>query len=96
MLIDNGWNLWLIDHTRAFRRQVTLRNPDLLIQTDRKLYEALKNLDERHLRQTLKPYLRGYEIDALLERRKKLLAHFDRLIREKGENKVLFTWNPGP
>ncbi|MGH9603746.1 MAG: metallophosphoesterase, partial [Terriglobales bacterium] len=38
MLIDRGWNLWLIDHTRAFRRQVTLRSSALLIQTDRKLY----------------------------------------------------------
>lgn len=96
MLIDHGWNLWLIDHTRAFRRQVTLRNPDMLIQTDRKLYGKLKDLDEGQVRQTLKPYLRGYEIDALLERRKKLLAHFDKLIREKGENKVLFNWDPGP
>ncbi len=96
MLIDRNWNLWLIDHTRAFRRQVTLRNQDLLIQTDRKLYERVKNLDEGMVRQTLKPFLRGYEIDALLERRQKLLAHFDRLIREKGENKVLFNWDPGP
>jgi hypothetical protein len=94
MLIDRNWNLWLIDHTRAFRRQVTLRSPALLIQTDRKLYERLKALDERQVRQTLKPFLRGYEIDALLERRTKLIQHFEKLIREKGENKVLFEWDP--
>ncbi|MGH9650845.1 MAG: hypothetical protein ACRD3I_10290 [Terriglobales bacterium] len=76
-------------------RQVTLRSPDLLIQNDRKLYEKLQNLDEGQVRQTLKPYLRGSEIDALLERRRKLIAHFEKLIREKGENRVLFEWDPG-
>ncbi len=95
MLMDRNWNLWLIDHTRAFRRQVTLRSQALLIQCDRKLYEKVKTLDESQARQRLKPYLRGYEIDALLERRKKLIEHFDKLIREKGENKVLFAWDPG-
>lgn len=95
MLIDGDWNLWLIDHTRAFRRQVTLRSPALLIQCDRKLYERVKNLDEGKVRQTMKPFLRGYEIDALLERRKKLIEHFEGLIREKGENRVLFNWDPG-
>ncbi len=94
MLLDRNWNLWLIDHTRAFRRQVTLRSPALLIQCDRKLYERVKNLDEGSVRQALKPLLRGYEIDALLERRKKLIEHFENLIREKGENRVLFAWDP--
>ncbi len=94
-MIDSKWNLWLIDHTRAFRRQVTLRSQALLVQCDRKLYEQVKNLDEDKARQTLKPFLRGYEIDALLERRKKLMEHFEGLIREKGESRVLFTWDPG-
>ncbi len=95
MLSDRNWNLWLIDHTRAFRRQVTLRSQALLIQCDRKLYERVKDLNEGEVKQRLKPYLRGYEIDALLVRRKKLIEHFEKLIREKGENKVLFTWDPG-
>ncbi len=95
MLIDGNWNLWLIDHTRAFRRQETLRSQALLLQCDRKLYERVKNLDEGKARQTLKPFLRGYEIDALLKRRKKLIEHFEGLIREKGENHVLFKWDPG-
>ncbi|MCI0356034.1 MAG: metallophosphoesterase [Acidobacteria bacterium] len=96
MLIDRNWNLWLIDHTRAFRLQETPRAGETLIQCDRKLYEELKALDERQARQTLKPFLRGYEIDSLLKRRKKLIEHFDRLIREKGESMVLFDWSGGP
>ena len=95
MLIDGKWNLWLIDHTRAFRREERLRTPDLLVQCDRKLYERLKNLDEGKARQTLKPFLRGHEIDALLERRKKLIERFEGLIREKGADQVLFNWDPG-
>ncbi len=94
-MIDDNWNLWLVDHTRAFRRQETLRSSALLVQCDRKLYERVKNLDEGKARQTLKPFLRGYEIDALLVRRKRLIEHFEGLIREKGADRVLFNWDPG-
>ncbi len=94
MLIDKQWRLWLIDHTRAFRRQENLRTPDLLIQCDRGFLDRLRNLNEGLVRGKLKPYLRKSEIDALFERRRKLLAHFDRLIRERGETQVLFNLEP--
>ncbi len=90
MLIDSEWRLWLIDHTRAFRRQVDLRTPDMVIQCSLPLYESLKTLDESAVKQRLKPFLRGYELESLFVRRRKLLKHLDKLIQERGEQLVLF------
>jgi hypothetical protein len=50
----------------------------------------LRNLKEKDVRQRLRPYLRGFEIEALLKRRVKLIAHIEQLIRERGEAAVLF------
>jgi hypothetical protein len=94
MLVDKHWRLWLIDHTRAFRRQEDLRTPDLLIQCDRGFLERLRNLNENLVREKMKKYLRSAEIDALFVRRRKIVEHFDQLIRERGETLVLFNLEP--
>ena len=93
ILIDRNWKVWLIDHTRAFRREKELRNPGLIVQCGRKLWEKLKSLDEQVVRERLKKFLSSYEIKALLRRRDKLVQHIQKLIEERGENKVLFTLN---
>ncbi len=93
ILIDHNWRVWLIDHTRAFRREKELRNPELVVQCGRKLWEKLKSLDEQVVRERLKKFLSSYEIKALLRRRDKLVQHIQKLIEERGENKVLFTLN---
>ena len=91
ILIDRNWKVWLIDHTRAFRREKELRNPEMVIQYDRKLWEKLKALDKKAVRKRLKKLLRPPEIKGLLWRRDKLVQHIQKLIKERGENKVLFT-----
>ena len=91
---EPNWQVRLLPGWQV-KPAAVMKRVALLIQCDRKLYERVKNLDEGKLRQTLKPFLRGYEIDALLKRRKKLVEHFEGLIREKGENRVLFNWDPG-
>ena len=90
ILIDANWKVWMIDHTRAFRRnQELLEKPDFEI-CGRQFFQRLKDLNEGEGRQRLRPYLRGVEIDALLKRRVKLIAYIEDLIREKGEAAVLF------
>ena len=91
ILIDRNWKVWLIDHTRAFRREKELRNPKLVVKCGRKLWEKLKSLDEQVVRERLKKFLRSSEIKALLRRRDILVQHIQKLIEERGENKVLFT-----
>jgi len=93
ILIDRNWKVWLIDHTRAFRREKELRNPELIVQCGRKLWEKLKSLDGEIVRGRLKKFLRSSEIKALLRRRDKLVVHIQKLIQERGESKVLFTFD---
>jgi hypothetical protein len=80
----------MIDHTRAFRRQGDLRLPKEIVGCQRSLWEKLQALDENAVRERLKPYLRGFEIDSLLKRRQKLLSHLEKMIREQGADRVLF------
>ncbi|MFQ5742039.1 MAG: hypothetical protein ACE5HV_00460 [Acidobacteriota bacterium] len=91
ILLDSGWNMWLIDHTRAFRRYPDLETPSKLREVSRALWQRLQELDEAEVKERLKPFLRGAEIDGLLKRRRKLVEHFQALIAERGEAKVLYT-----
>ncbi|MBI3696289.1 MAG: hypothetical protein HY238_15810, partial [Acidobacteria bacterium] len=53
LVITNDWQIWMIDHTRAFRMQKALENPKNLVQCDRKLLAKLKELDKNTLKQRL-------------------------------------------
>jgi hypothetical protein len=90
ILITPDWRLWMIDHSRAFRKLPTLQEPVTIHQCERGIYRKLKALDEKEVRQRMKPYLSSFEIDALLARRKLLVDLLDKLIAEKGENQVLY------
>jgi len=89
ILIDEQWNLILIDHSRAFARNETPFLDDI-IQTDRELYESLKALDEATVMARLKPWLFFGEksVRQLLERRDKIVARLDKLIQDRGEASV--------
>jgi hypothetical protein len=92
ILITPDWKLWMIDHTRAFRRHSSLQNAGALNQCERGMYERLRALDEAVVRERLKPYLTTFELDALLKRRKLILERLDKVIAERGEAKVLYTY----
>ena len=91
LVICRNWNVWLIDHTRAFRMYHTLENSAALVQCDRKLLAKLRELDKATLTEKLGQYLQKMEIEAILARRDKIVAFFDQKIAEKGEAAVLFT-----
>jgi cytidylate kinase len=90
ILIDSDWKLWMIDHTRAFRRHDSLNNPNAIVQVERRLWDRLQNFDEADARQRLKPFLRGTEIDALFKRRLKIVEHVNKMIQQRGEADVIF------
>jgi len=91
-LITKGWQIWMIDFSRAFRIPKTLLNAKNLTQCDRKLLGRLRTLDRPALEQKLvKPrYLNRPELDGLLARRDKIVEFFDREIAAKGEAAVLY------
>lgn len=90
MLIDENWKIYMIDFSRAFRRYKDLPNPKFLVRCSRPLLEKIRQLDPDEVERKLKPYLNGSELEALMARRDKIVAHFDELIEQKGENAVLF------
>ncbi len=96
ILITPDWKLWMIDHTRAFRRNPDLQNAAALKQCERGMYERLKALDEAVVREKLKEYLSTFEMDALLKRRKLILERLDKVIAERGEEQVLYTYTEEP
>ncbi len=90
MLIDKKWQIWMIDHTRAFRSQKTLLNEKNLEKIDRTLLANLRKLDEESLTTELKSYLTKTEIKALLARRDLIVKFFEEAVASKGEGAVLY------
>jgi len=78
ILYDKDWNLWLIDHTRAFRLQKELLKPEMLDKCDRQFLNALRGLNYEMLRAELSSCLQPSEIRAILKRRDVIVAHFDK------------------
>ncbi|MDA2927930.1 metallophosphoesterase, partial [Acidobacteria bacterium AH-259-G07] len=91
ILIDHNEKLWMIDHTRSFRRWKELLHPEKTRYCERNLWQKLKKLDEAVVRERLKDFLHPFEINGLLKRREKLLEHIQNLIAVHGEGGVLFT-----
>lgn len=86
LLVDDHWNLVLIDHSRCFTRISDLKYP--MTKIDRPFYERLKALTE----QDIKTHMRGLLLDGpkpLLKRRDAIVAHFEGMIQKYGEAAVL-------
>ncbi len=90
VLVTKGWKIWRIDFTRAFRTFDKLANPKDLVQIDRQLLAKLRTLTFDQVMDATKPYLNKSEVKALMARRDKIVALFDKMVAEKGENQVLY------
>jgi hypothetical protein len=93
VLITKAWKIWMIDHTRAFRLYTTLEAPKNLVQCERKLLAALRQLNEETLTRELSSYLSKLEIKGLLGRRDKIVKTFEDLCAQKGEGAVLYDYD---
>jgi hypothetical protein len=94
VLIDRTWRLWFIDHTRAFITTPALVNSGALSRCERRLYDALENLDPEKVRRELSPFLDGPQIDAVLVRRDLILQRLQQEIDRFGRSVVLFDLEP--
>lgn len=83
--------MWMIDHTRAFRVGRDLKNPVNLTRVERTLFEKLRALDRTAVASAVGKTLTRDEIDALFDRRDRLVQLFDQRIAAVGEAKVLYT-----
>jgi hypothetical protein len=78
LLGDDGRRMLLIDHSRTFQ------------QLPRTFVEKLRALDAKSIKSAVKAHLTSKEIQVLLGRRDIILEEVDSLIRERGEDKVLY------
>ena len=69
LLITKDWKPWMIDHTRAFRKWTTLRDPSKVTHATPALYRAIQQLRRQDVVRELGPYLTAEEIEGLMARR---------------------------
>ncbi|MFQ6052120.1 MAG: hypothetical protein ACE5K4_10565 [Candidatus Hydrothermarchaeota archaeon] len=95
------WRMILIDHSRSFRSSKKFtekllfgKNAEGRPQPFRKLprafVEKIKTLNFDNIKKAVGPYLKDKEIKAILIRKQLLLEEIDEMIKEKGEDKVLY------
>jgi hypothetical protein len=88
LLVDDEWNLILIDHSRAFARDKMPFEKEMT-RIDRELFGRLQALDEPGIMKHIRPWvLSDGQVRGLLKRRDKIVAHFRRLARERSEAAV--------
>jgi len=102
IVYSEDWRTILIDHSRSFRsskiftkRLVSgkhaLGNRPLLIRELPRIFvERIKALDFPKIQKAIGPHLKKREIEAVLFRKKLLLDEIAELIKEGGEEKVLY------
>jgi hypothetical protein len=69
LLIDRNWGVWMIDHSRSFRKWKQLRNPAAVTHCEPQLLDALEHLRREDVERELGPFLTAEEIDGLMARR---------------------------
>jgi hypothetical protein len=90
ILISEDWHVWMIDFTRAFRTHKTLKDPRNLVHCDRSLLQKLQELEATELERKAGRWLNGAEIEGVMARRDKIVAHLQGLIADQGESSVLY------
>jgi len=90
VVYTNDWRVFMLDFTRAFRLETPLRPTTSLTMCDRALLEAMRGLTREQVEAVVDDALTGGEIKAIVARRDLIVAHFDKLIAERGENVVLY------
>jgi len=86
----DSWDLYLIDHTRAFRTQTQLREDFLerSVTLPRPFYDRLRGLEETRLQTILKGLLSKARISALLARRDLIVEKIEAERRQRGDDAV--------
>ncbi|MEP6782738.1 MAG: hypothetical protein ABI983_03650 [Acidobacteriota bacterium] len=90
VLITPDWKVMMIDFSRAFRLQPELLHLKDLFKIDRKLLARMETLSPEAVKKATGNFLTQGEIDAMMQRRDLLVAHFKQLIATLGEDKVLY------
>ena len=98
LLITKDWQLVLIDHTRCFTAYPKIRNTENLTRVSRKMLAKMKELNKENVSAAVGDMLTTAEIDAMLQRRDKIIAFFEkrRLRRAKPPSTSRERWRAQP
>ncbi|MGD8331367.1 MAG: hypothetical protein PVJ49_18185 [Acidobacteriota bacterium] len=88
-LMDEDGDLWLIDHSRSFQRGDKMPYLERVNSCGRGLFERIQALQREELAELLSPPLSSFEIDWILRRRDKLVAHIEHLIETRGDPAIV-------
>jgi hypothetical protein len=89
ILYDSNWKLWMIDHTRSFRRNRELKNISSVTRCGRDLWKRLKSLTEGDIREAMGDFLHPAEVNGLIHRHRLIIEYLQNRINETGESGVL-------
>ena len=105
ILYTKDWRMILIDHSRSFRssKKYTKKlmygakglkkvgdRPMLFRRLPRAFVEKVKALNYDDIKNAVGPYLKEKEIKAILLRKELLLKEIEEMVKEQGEDKVLY------
>lgn len=105
ILLTKDWRTILIDHSRSFRssKKYTKKlmygkkglkkngnRPILFRRLPRAFVEKVKALNYDNIKNAVGPYLNDKEIKAILLRKELLLKEIEEMVKEQGEDKVLY------
>jgi hypothetical protein len=82
-LFDDAWNMFLIDHSRAFVNDSKL--PFTMVRVDKELWNRMLALDEAALTARLGPWVDKASIRAILKRRDKMQQTIDKMVKATSE-----------
>ena len=88
-LWTSDWKMWFIDHTRAFRPDVELTEPERLTRISRELLASLRRLTPEALADATGDTLTRPQRASIMARRDLLVQHFDERVARFGEGVVL-------
>jgi hypothetical protein len=83
LLVDAAWNLFLIDHSRAFVTETRL--PAAMTRVDRDLWTRMSALDEPTASKVLGRWVDRASVRALLKRRDRMREAIDALVKGSSE-----------
>jgi hypothetical protein len=86
LMVDDDWNLFLIDHSRAF-----ITDKDLAVKmehVDPEIWNRMLALDEPALNAAIGKWVEGGVVKSILARREKMKIAIDKLVAANGEAAV--------
>lgn len=86
-----NWKVCRVDYSIAFPPIVELISDCSITRCSRKLYKNLLELDNELVKTKLQSYLNDQELEALIKRKDLIIEIIQQLIKEKGEDAVLFS-----